>query len=132
MIDLISSPGDSYQWALDGIDIPSATNQTYSANQGGIYTVTVVNGSCTSISADYVLTETIPLISSGGGIDSICPGSTVDLTSSLADTYQWSVDVGDSRGTKKQTYNDDVGGSYTVTVSEGNCTNITSLEFLIT
>ena len=61
-IYLISSPGDSYQLALDGIDITSATDQTY-YNQGGIYTVTVVSG-CTSISADFVLTEIIPLISS--------------------------------------------------------------------
>ena len=61
-IDLISSLGDSYQWAIDGIDIPSAIDQTYSANQSGIYTVTVVNGSCTSISADFVLTEIIPCL----------------------------------------------------------------------
>ena len=131
-IDLISSPGDSYQWALDGIDIPSATDQTYSANQGGIYTVTVVSGSCTSISADFVLTEIIPLISSGGGIDSLCPGSSIDLTSSLADTYQWSLDGIDIPGANSQTYTADVGGSYTVTVSVGTCTNITSLEFVIT
>jgi len=131
-IDLISSLGDSYQWALDGIDIPNAINQTYAANEGGVYTVTVLIGSCSSISSDFALTEIIPVISSGGGVNALCPGSNLDLTSSAADTYQWAIDGVIITGATNQIYTATVGGSYTVTVSLGVCTDITSLEFVIT
>jgi len=38
----------SYQWYKDGAPIAGATNQTYTATEEGIYTVTYNNGTCTS------------------------------------------------------------------------------------
>ena len=131
-IDLISSSADSYQWTLNGVDIVGATNQMYTANQAGTYTVTAVIGSCSSGSADFVLTEIIPLITSGGSVNTLCPGSTLDLTSSLADSYQWSLDGIIIPGAVNQTYTASLEGTYTVTVSLGVCTSITSLDFVIT
>ncbi|MDB3904887.1 gliding motility-associated C-terminal domain-containing protein [Crocinitomicaceae bacterium] len=131
-IDLISSLGDSYQWALDGIDIPNANNQTYTAMQGGVYAVTVQIGSCTTSSSDFTLTEIIPIITSGGGVNTICLGETLDLSSSSADSYQWAMNGVDIPGAINQTFTASMEGSYTVTVSLGVCSNITSLEFTIT
>ena len=131
-IDLSSSPGDSYQWSLNGIDILNANGQIYTADQGGVYTVTLQIGTCATSSSDFTLTEIIPLITSGGGMNTICPGSTLDLTSSSADSYQWAMNGIDIPGATNQTYTANIEGSYTVTVSLGVCTNVTSLEFIIT
>jgi hypothetical protein len=49
----------SFQWALGGVNIPGATNSTYFATTGGIYTVvvTVGTGLCTVTSAGVSVTE---------------------------------------------------------------------------
>jgi gliding motility-associated-like protein len=128
---LTSSLSDSYQWMLNGVDIPGATNQTYSATQGGVYSVTGVIGTCTSTSLDFVVTEIIPAITSAGGVITICPGSVVDLTSSISDSYQWSLDGVDIPGATNQTYTATVGGVYTVTAVIGSCSS-TSADFILT
>lgn len=51
-----SVPGYNYQWYLDGIAIPSATNQTLNCTVNGAYTVEVVfNTGCSEISDQYLL-----------------------------------------------------------------------------
>ena len=131
-VDLTSSVADSYQWSLDGIDISNATSQTYNANQGGVYTVSTVVGTCVSSSADFTLLEIIPVITSGGGVSTLCPGSTLDLTSSIADSYQWALDGTNILGATNQTFIANTAGSYTVTTSTSLCPSITSLVFVIT
>ena len=54
-IDLTASTGTSYQWQLNGIDIPGATNQIYYATVEGVYNVIVVDGLCSLTSADFIL-----------------------------------------------------------------------------
>ena len=45
--------GDAYQWKIDGVDIPLATNSTYDAGVEGEYTVVITNSNtgCTNTSA---------------------------------------------------------------------------------
>ncbi|HYV94306.1 MAG TPA: kelch repeat-containing protein [Chitinophagales bacterium] len=38
---LTSSPANSYQWQLNSLDIPGATNQSYTILQSGLYTVVI-------------------------------------------------------------------------------------------
>lgn len=46
---LSSSPATSYQWYLNGVLIPGATNQSYEITQSGIYTVVIADANgCTS------------------------------------------------------------------------------------
>jgi len=49
---LTSSAGDAYQWQYNAVDIPGATNQSYSVTQTGLYTVIVseVHGCKNSVS----------------------------------------------------------------------------------
>lgn len=47
----------TYQWFLDGVAIPAATNQTYSPNQNGNYTVMITDANgCTALSSDFSIT----------------------------------------------------------------------------
>ena len=75
---------------LDGINIPGANSQTYNATEGGVYSVTAVSGNCVSTSLDFNIIEIVPSITSAGNEVIICPGGSIDLTSSNADSYQWS------------------------------------------
>jgi PKD repeat protein len=53
---LTSSPASSYQWQLNSVDIPGATNQSYSILQSGLYTVIVGDSnSCKNSFTQYVL-----------------------------------------------------------------------------
>lgn len=49
---------NAYQWYLNGVLIPGATNATYDVTQNGDYTVKVVNpGGCTDSSSAYTVTN---------------------------------------------------------------------------
>src|SRR5438874_13765161 len=37
----MSTPATSYQWQLNSVDIPGATNQSYTITQSGLYTVII-------------------------------------------------------------------------------------------
>src|SRR5690606_20869811 len=44
---------NSYQWCLDGVPLPGATDPTYTPTENGGYTVIVSNGTCTDTSEVY-------------------------------------------------------------------------------
>ncbi|MBA2422605.1 MAG: T9SS type A sorting domain-containing protein, partial [Chitinophagales bacterium] len=56
---LTASPADSYQWQLNSLDIPGATNQTYDVTQNGLHTVIITdsNGCTNSATIDVVFTS---------------------------------------------------------------------------
>lgn len=70
---LTSSIANSYQWQLNGIDIPGATNQSYNILQSGLYTVVVSDSnSCKNSFSVYVLISGINDVGSDANI-SISP-----------------------------------------------------------
>ncbi|HYV90589.1 MAG TPA: T9SS type A sorting domain-containing protein, partial [Chitinophagales bacterium] len=60
---LTSTPATSYQWQLNSVDIPGATNQSYTITQSGLYTVIIGDDNgCTaqaSVDASYVGIEEV-------------------------------------------------------------------------
>jgi len=53
---LTSSPATSYQWQFNSVDIPGATNQSYTIMQTGYYTVVVTDANgCVNSAITYVL-----------------------------------------------------------------------------
>ncbi|MBU3658702.1 MAG: T9SS type B sorting domain-containing protein [Flavobacteriales bacterium] len=130
-LTLTASSATSYQWQLDGVNIVGATNQTYDATQEGVYTVIVTDGGCTSTSVGFTITEIIPTITSAGGTTTLCPGSTLTLTSSPGISYQWQLNGTNIAGATNQTYDITQGGSYTVIVNDGACTS-TSVAYVVT
>ena len=130
-LTLTASAGTSFQWQLNGVNITGATSQTYGVTQAGSYTVTVTDGGCTSTSTAFVVTEIIPTVTSAGGTNTLCPGSSLTLTSSIGVSYQWQLNGTAITGATNQTYDITQGGSYTVIVNDGACTS-TSVAFVIT
>ena len=55
---LTSSPADFYQWQFNTVDIPGATNQSYTITQSGLYTVIVFdqNGCKNSETDNFIVT----------------------------------------------------------------------------
>ncbi|HEX6916287.1 MAG TPA: HYR domain-containing protein [Chitinophagaceae bacterium] len=116
-VTLTSSNGGSYQWQNNGVNIPGANGQSYTANASGSYTVMVTNGSCTVSSAATVVTvNPIPVVTvSASGPTSFCPSGSVTLTASGADSYSWNTGQTTASITVNQT------NSYTVTGSSNGC-----------
>ena len=66
---LTSSPASSYQWQLNAVDIPGATNQSYTILQTGYYTVVVGDSnSCKNSASVYILISGVDEVSGDAGI----------------------------------------------------------------
>ena len=94
------------------------------------FEISTANGSCTSTSQDFVLTEPLIDISSTGGATTLCNGNTIELNSTLADTYQWTLNGVDIPGATDQVFVASEPGNYSVTTTIGSCV-ITTSEFVI-
>lgn len=132
-LTLTASSGTIFQWQLNGVDIPGATNATYSATVGGTYTVVASDGNCSTTSGNFVITEIVPTVTGENGATSFCPGSSILLTSSLGSSYQWQLNGVNIAGATNQTYSVTAPGNYTVvvTTTDGSCTS-TSAVFVLT
>lgn len=56
--DLVVVEGYAYQWYLDGVAIPGATGHLHTPGSNGVYTVELLNGSCSILSAPFFLLST--------------------------------------------------------------------------
>ena len=87
-----SDPAATYQWMMNGNNIPGATSQTYSTYSAGTFNL-VSNNGCNVISAPVTISNlTFPSINPSGPT-TFCAGNNVMLTSTVTDTtgiqYQW-------------------------------------------
>ena len=76
------------QWLLNGVTIPNAFSQTYTAIEGGNYSAVVYgNNCCNGFSNIILVTVTpaavVPIIVNTSSALSFCPNTTVNLVSSL-------------------------------------------------
>lgn len=83
------SPGYTYQWQRNGIDIPSATDTLYIATLSGNYSTRVTSQGCSSISdtliVDAVTTGQAPVVSAV----TRCGEGVVTLTATAPDSIYW-------------------------------------------
>ncbi|MEJ0102578.1 MAG: M12 family metallo-peptidase [Bacteroidota bacterium] len=120
------STGYQYQWYNNNALINGATNNTYTANTTGNYTVRVYSGSCESTStaaAVNVVTSPQATITAGGSLG-FCQGGNVLLTASIGAGYgyQWYRNNTIINGATQINYSASASGSYTVVTSLGTCT----------
>ncbi len=133
---LTSSSASGNQWYLNGNPIGAATNQTYSANVSGNYTVVVTTNGCASAASSATAvtvnpTPAAPTIEADGPT-TFCTGGSVLLTSSSASGNQWYLDGTPLNGETSQTYNATAAGNYTAIVTTNGCTSPASAATTVT
>lgn len=132
-----SATGLTYQWALNGTNITGATSACYGATLPGSYVVTVTNTSTTctaTATATTIVVNPAPTASaSATGNTTVCDGDTVHLTSNTGAglTYVWYKNGTAIPGATTTAYAATTTGSYTVNVSNANCT-VTSNAIAVT
>jgi hypothetical protein len=113
-VTLTSSSATGNTWSTGAI------SQSIIVNQSGNYTVSVSNGNCSSTSNMTTVTvnpiPATPTISASGPT-TFCSGGSVILTSSISTGNTWST------GATTQSITVTQSGNYTVSVSNGNCSN---------
>ena len=121
--------GLTYQWKNNGTNIPGATAVSYVANAVGSYTVQVTNaaGCIGTSTATAVVVNALPVASiSNSGANTICAGTSVNLTASGGTAYTW------SNGATSATIAANTTGNYTVSVSNAaGCTSSTSTAITV-
>lgn len=122
-VTLTSSGASAYLWSN------GETTQSITASTTGNYTVTVGGTGCgatsAAISVNASSTPPVPVITASGSL-SICPGSTVTLTSSPANGYLW------SNGENTQSITVSAAGNYSVRVYAGPNCSTQSLNTTVT
>lgn len=114
-VTLTANTGSAYLWTPGGL-----TTRSIYVTDPGPYTVRVTNASGVNVTSAPVtvrlLTEgTVPTVTASGPL-SFCPGSSVTLTSSSADTYRW------SNGETTRSIIVNTSGNYSLIVGTGGCT----------
>ncbi|KAB1067308.1 gliding motility-associated C-terminal domain-containing protein [Tamlana haliotis] len=137
---LTSTEGDAYQWSKDGELIDGATEQTYTTNDSGEYSVNVDLGSCTTSAS--ILLDNSGFSSSIDGVDldednvledddSLLATITTDATNPSYAWYRNDVQLSDETSNSLEI---DEFGSYRAVVSQPSSTGgcIASNEFVFT
>lgn len=119
-VAMSANQGDSYQWKKDGVDIPGATSQNFTATESGDYSVEVINaGGCSGVSdpVTVVVNDNPTVDVQPAGVGYLCPPTFTEvLTASQSSIYQWQLNGTDISGATQQTYAATAVGSYTVEV----------------
>lgn len=109
-----NTSGTTYAWSpATGLSCTTCANPVATPATSTTYTVTVTNGGQTASDAVTVNTHTTnaPAIT---GANTVCPGSTVTLSSTGFSSYVWST----GSDTSSATVN--AGGTYTLTATDAN------------
>ncbi len=127
--------GLTYQWLKDANSINGATNNSYTANAGGVYSVRVSSGNCsaTSSGTTIVVNATPQAVITPSGPTAFCTSGSVDLAATTGSgfTYQWYNSGTVIGGATGSTYHATAAGSYTVRTTSNSC-QATSLPVVVT
>jgi CHU_C Type IX secretion signal domain len=124
------SPTNVYQWYLNDVAIPNATNSSHIATEAGEYYLKIETTNCDLISNSLTIT-TIDTSSFTTDKDSeieLIPGENVIITASGADSYEWFVD--DAVVGTTNTYTTNKEETIQLTGTIGNCSVIKN--FIVT
>jgi len=126
--------GLTYSWRRNGI-ANGVTSATFTATTSGTYDIIVSNASCSATSNSIIViasTPPTPVINASGPT-TICQGNNVTLSTAAnpAYTYQWKRNGIDIAGANTANYLAEIGGNYTVVVTNGSCV-VTSAALPVT
>ncbi len=119
----------AYQWQRNGVDIPGATEATYTATEDGIYTVNVEIGICSTSDSMEITYYPHPEIDLGPDME-VCEGETAILDATPSnqsgnETYEWQKDGQVISGATASTLEVNETGTYVVTVNAPNMCVVT-------
>ncbi len=115
----------TFVWALDGNVLPGETSATLIPTATGTYMVTVTNGNC--VTTDTVTITPVDFTVDLGDDIEACLGNPPTLTANLTVytaaqvTFEWMLDGNVLTGETSQTLLVTQAGTYTVTVTAGDC-----------
>jgi large repetitive protein len=123
--------GRTYQWQKDGLDISGATSTSYSTFNAGIYTLVSTVGTCVKTSSPIQIYSynSFPSVSLNGSSSTFCSGTSLVISANPnnpVSTYQWIKDGVDISGATSPTYTVTLAGAYSVRVTQGSCSPLTS------
>jgi gliding motility-associated-like protein len=123
---LIASGGGQYQWLLNGIPLPGATNAVYQTMLPGSYSVIVRNnmsGCPDTSSITTVIVNPLPSPGIAPINASVCPASNQVFTASGGTNYQWLLNGSPIPGATGGSFTTNIGGIYSViAISAAGCT----------
>lgn len=121
----------SYQWFRNGVALAGATNQTYSNNSSGQYSVRVTQGGVCSVTSSItqqnVINNPNPVITPLGPT-TFCNGQNVVLSANTyaGVQYQWQKNGNNIAGATGQNYTATTFGSYKVRQTFAGCVKTSS------
>jgi hypothetical protein len=124
-----AGPGLSYQWQINGANLPGFTAVTYTASSTGSYSVVVTNASgCVAVASPVSVTVNATPIAvvSASGSTVVCAGASVLLNATTGSgyAYQWRRDGSNISGATNATYTASITGDYSVSVAASGCTSV--------
>jgi hypothetical protein len=126
----------TYQWRLNGINIPNANSSTLTVDAPGNYSVRIQTAGCFSNSISIPITvlpkPTAPVISNSGA-NNLCQGQTTTLSTTQTSglSYQWIKDGTTVLNANNNSFTVSASGSYQVEVLSNGCKSI-SQPFVVT
>ena len=129
----IDIAGDSYQWLLNGDEIPEANASEFMATTAGVYSVVVTDDGCPGLSNELtVRVVEEPIISTEDNL-TYCEGETINTLFTIditGDSYQWLINDTEIVGANSNTYTANMQGIFSVEMLVEGCT-VTSNELEI-
>jgi hypothetical protein len=128
----------SYQWKKNNTDISGVTNQNYTTNAAGSYTVVVTNtcGTATSTAVTVTVNALPSATITPAGPTTFCSGGSVVLNAPVAAnrTYQWKKGTNLISGATLSSYTATTGGNYRVIVTNTvtGCSKTTGSATVVT
>ncbi|HRH65390.1 MAG TPA: lamin tail domain-containing protein, partial [Bacteroidia bacterium] len=89
LLSATSDPGYTYQWKRNNTNISGATSSTYTAIQGGTYTVVVTSSGCSVISDPTIVTVVTQSPDPVATSNWRCGAGSLTLNASSSDTIFW-------------------------------------------
>lgn len=133
-IDITS---DSYQWLLNGDEIPEATNNTFIATEVGTYSVEVTIEGCTGLSNELTIVVNplpVPTISTDDAL-TYCENEEISVELSIdiaGDSFQWLLNGIAIELATSNTYFATQEGVYSVEVTTLGCIGISNeIEIIV-
>lgn len=127
VLNATAGTGYSYQWRLNSVNIPGATNTTYTATSAGDYTLRVDSGGCFNISPILRIDNlAMPQPSISPETYAVyCDGDSLTLNANAGisgATYQWLLQGINIPGATNASYVAKMPGNYVVKTTKFNCT----------